>query len=92
MKAYQIYHRTLCTWLGQKGLQYVEEYPVDIYSLDIYIPELKLGVEVDGSMHKLTRKRDAIRDANILDLEGIPIVRIPVGTSKTKALKIILER
>ena len=67
----------------------MEEYGVDNYSLDIYLPEMNLGVEVDGPQHN--KKKDRARDEKIMDKWGIPVVRIKVGTRKEEALEAILE-
>lgn len=89
MKSLNGYHRTLCQWLSDLGISYTEEYPVGRWSLDIYIGEMNLGVEVDGKGWH-SPKKDAIRDAAILEQFEIPIIRIPVGTLKNKALEAIL--
>lgn len=84
------YHVQVCRWLSELGIQYREEYPVGQYSIDIYIGELKRGVEVDGPSHGLRRKKDRQRDEEIFAAEGITMVRIPVGLDKEEALAIAL--
>ena len=88
MKSLNGYHRTLCSWLSQLGIAYVEEYSVEPYSLDIFIPEINLGVEIDGPSH--SPKKDALRDKKILEEYEVKIIRIPVGTKKNYALEMIL--
>ncbi len=66
------------------GIGYIEEYSVGQYSVDIYIPDTKMGVEIDGPHH--SRRKDVIRDAAIERETGMQIVRIKVGTRKEKAL------
>lgn len=83
------YHAQVCKWLSELGIPYMEEYPVGPYSLDIYVADLNRGVEIDGPYHN--KKRDKVRDANILEIEGIEVVRVKVGTGKEQALGIILE-
>ena len=83
------YHATVCRWLSELGIGYMEEYPVGQYSLDIYISDMKLGVEIDGPQHN--RRKDVVRDAAIERAIGIRIIRIKVGTRKQKALAAILE-
>jgi len=82
------FHETVCRWLSELGVSYTTEFPVGRWSLDIYIRELNLGVEVDGPQH--SHKKDALRDKQILEQFDIPIVRIPVGTKKRKCLEAIL--
>ena len=89
MKPINIYHRKLVEWISALGILYMEEYEVGNYNLDIYLQELNLGVEVDGPQHN--RKKDEIRDKNIMKNWGISIVRIKVGTRKAEALEAILE-
>ena len=66
----------------------MEEYPVGKRSLDIYLSEMHLGVEVDGPHHN--RVKDFARDAEILAESGINIVHIKVGTRKQDALDVVL--
>lgn len=89
MKSLNVFHATVCRWLSELGITYVEEFPVEPYSIDIYSAELNLGIEIDGGMWH-NKKRDEKRDKRILVEHGIPIVRIKVGTQKAKALEIIL--
>lgn len=65
----------------------MEEYSVGKRSIDIYLSELNLGVEVDGPQHN--RVKDELRDAEIWEHHGIPILRIKVGTRKEEALEAI---
>ena len=79
------YHATLVKWLSELGISHMEEYPVGRWSLDVFLPELGCGVEVDGPAHN--KSKDAERDAQILEGFNIPIIRIPVGTKKAVALE-----
>lgn len=45
-------------------------------SLDIYLPEWHLAVEVDGPLH--APRLDAERDAMMLEMYGIHTLRIPI--------------
>lgn len=88
MSAVNHYHRTVLSWLSRLGVQYMEEYPVEPhYLLDIYLPELRRGVELDGPYHN--KRRDARRDEEISQ-QGIEVVRIKVGTPKQEALEVML--
>ena len=84
MKPLNYYHRKVCKWLDEYGIPYQEEYPVGVYSVDIYIPDIKLVVEIDGPQHD--KRKDVKRDAEIERATGMRIVRIPVGVKKGKAL------
>ena len=60
-------------WCHDLGLTTLLEYNVPPYYLDIYLPELKLGIELDGPMH--SRKKDAKRDGFIKRRYDIDIWR-----------------
>lgn len=81
------YHRQVCQWLRELGIPYVEEFAVEPYSVDIYLPELRRAVEVDGPWHR--RGRDLVRD-EVIGLEGIEVVRVKVGTRKAECMEEIL--
>ena len=83
------FQRTVARWLSEQGITWTEEYPCGPYRLDLYLPELRLAVEVDGKFFHGSRK-DFERDANILNWFGIKTVRIPVGTRKAITLAMIL--
>ncbi len=82
------YHRQVIEWIAAIGLEYVEEFSVGPYSLDIYLPEMKLAVELDGPQHN--RRKDAIRDHIVLTDFGIRTVRFKVGARKRDVMKGIL--
>ena len=56
------------------GFSTVLEYEVGNYSIDIFVPELNTGFEYDGAFH--FRKRDELRDKNLMHLYNIKVVRI----------------
>ena len=91
MRPLNQYHRTVCRWLDELDVGYTEEYPVGQYTIDIYIPDMRLGVELDGPQH--VKKKDIIRDHKILTagMAVVQIVRIKVGTKKAEALSAILK-
>ncbi len=86
------YHRQVCKWLDDFGIGYIEEYAVGQYSVDIYLPDTKMGVEIDGPHHAMTKRTDMVRDAAIERATGMKIVRIKVGTRKDKALAAIFVK
>ncbi len=47
-------------WINSIGFQTELEYVVGKYCLDIYIPEINIGIEIDGPSHY--SKKDAKRD------------------------------
>lgn len=89
MKSINRYHRRVTEWLSQAGISYMEEYPVGRWSLDVWLPEFRLGLEIDGPSHSWVKDKE--RDEKILDTYGIPIIRIPVGSKKKLVMDTILK-
>lgn len=46
------------------------------YYIDFYLPNQKIGIELDGSQHQYTIEYDRKRDKTIFDQEGIKIIRV----------------
>lgn len=42
----------------QLGVRFLRQYSVDHYIIDFYCPELKLAIELDGSVHDLTDQKE----------------------------------
>jgi very-short-patch-repair endonuclease len=59
------------------GLKIRRQHPIGKYIVDFYCHELKLVIELDGSIHNLehVRKKDKIRDA-FLKEQGLRIFRV----------------
>jgi very-short-patch-repair endonuclease len=87
MRSLNGYHKIVTRWLDELGMSYVEEYAVGPWSIDIYIADARLGIEVDGPLHR--RAKDWERDKLIHDHFGIRIVRVKVGARKAAALEVI---
>ena len=81
------FQRTVAGWLTEAGFQWVEEFPVCGYAIDLYIPELRTGIEIDGPHHNLRRAKDAAREEIIATSESIHIVRVPVGAKKWEVME-----
>jgi very-short-patch-repair endonuclease len=56
-------------------LKFRRQYVVRGFVLDFYCFDLKLAVEIDGSIHDTQKDRDAMRQ-EIIEREGISFVRI----------------
>lgn len=56
------------------GIKFRRQHPLDKFILDFYAPELKLGVELDGSQHKEYKEYDNLR-TEYLSTHGIKIIR-----------------
>ncbi|MFT4602771.1 MAG: very-short-patch-repair endonuclease [Arenicella sp.] len=85
-------------WKGLKGKQmrgydFHRQKPLDKYIADFFCHELRLVIELDGSIHKLehVRVNDEIRQARLESL-GLGVMRIPndeVLTNLTYVLNLI---
>lgn len=56
------------------GYQFLRQKPIDKFIVDFYCKELKLAIEVDGSIHIGQEERDMERQ-NILEAKGISFLR-----------------
>lgn len=61
----------------QLGVRFLRQYSIDNYVIDFYCPELKLAVEIDGSIHDLPEQKqhDEVRQKHIEQF-GIKFIRI----------------
>ncbi|MBL8030376.1 MAG: DUF559 domain-containing protein [Candidatus Doudnabacteria bacterium] len=58
------------------GKKFRRQYGVGIYSLDFYCPELRLGIELDGSTHdNAVSYQNDIKRAGFIESQGIKIIR-----------------
>ena len=81
-------------WIEELGIGTVTEQPFGNYSVDIFVPDLDLGVEVDGPYH--LKKRDRGRDEYINQVHGIDIWRISIkeinATYKNEFVQRLMNR
>ena len=63
-------------WIEELGIGTVLEQPFGNYSIDIFIPDLNLGIEVDGPYH--LKRRDSKRDEYLKQTHDVDIWRIPI--------------
>ena len=68
--------KILCKELRDRklGVKFRRQHPLDKFILDFYAPEIKLGIELDGSLHKQNTEYDKSRTEH-LNSHGIKIVR-----------------
>tara|TARA_R110000824_G_scaffold10696_2_gene46815 strand:- start:69 stop:377 length:309 start_codon:yes stop_codon:yes gene_type:complete len=70
------------------GLRYVEQFEIYPYTVDFYIPDIKLVIEADGTYGHLS-KRDRKRDAFLLGSEDVDnIIHIKEKTEKEMKIKL----
>ena len=57
--------------LDEFGLRYEQQYPLSKYSVDFYIPEIKMCIEADG-IYGHFKRRDVKRDRDLMEY---PIIK-----------------
>jgi len=72
------------------GLKFRRQHVVEGFVLDFYCHELRLGIEVDGSVHLKQKDYDELRQ-EVIESEGVRIVRIKnkdiIGDAKKAVLR-----
>ena len=61
-----------------EGLKFRRQHPLGGFIADVYCPDYKLAIELDGGVHRRTAERDQARDEAI-NLFGVRVVRIRNG-------------
>jgi very-short-patch-repair endonuclease len=56
------------------GVKFRRQHPIDKFILDFYAPEIKFGIELDGSDHKENHEYNKLR-TEYLKTNGIKIIR-----------------
>lgn len=68
----------LVSWLRDAGMNSITEKTLAPYRVDIFLSEqevgMDLGIEIDSNYH-VSKKRDAKRDAYLLEHYGMPTLR-----------------
>jgi very-short-patch-repair endonuclease len=58
------------------GIKFRRQHPLDVFVLDFYAPEIKLAIELDGSVHQKENQRIYDMDREkFLKSKGIEILR-----------------
>ncbi|MFT4028189.1 MAG: DUF559 domain-containing protein [Novosphingobium sp.] len=61
-----------------EGIKIRREHPIDIYAIDFYYAQGRIGFEIDGIAHDMgDRPERDERRAEVIAAEGIELVRIP---------------
>lgn len=82
-------HRRVERILDQMAITYESEREFRPYSVDIYLPEWHLGIEIDGPSHSATR--DAKRDDFLMSKCHLPIMRIKAAGMDVNVIKKAVE-
>jgi very-short-patch-repair endonuclease len=76
--------------LSDLGLRYTEQYELYPYTVDFYIPELRMVVEADGTYGHL-KKRDRKRDIKLQEYNDVEYI-LHIKENTRKAIKEFLCR
>jgi very-short-patch-repair endonuclease len=58
------------------GTKFRRQHPVDMYILDFYAPDIKLAIELDGSLHKEKENKEWDKDrTDYLNWKDIGVLR-----------------
>lgn len=68
-------------FLNLMNIEYIPQYPVDNYRIDLYIPKFKLAIEIDEEEHKYKRDYDLKRQSYIENQIHYKFVRVNEGES-----------
>lgn len=67
-------HRRVEKILDKMGISYISEYPFPPYTVDVYLPEWRLCIEIDGPLH--SKAKDKVRDNYLEAWYLLPVLRI----------------
>lgn len=68
-------------FLNVMNIEYIPQYPVDNYKIDLFIPKNNLAIEIDEEDHKYKRDYDLIRQNYIENKIHCKFVRVNEGES-----------
>lgn len=71
----------------------IDQYFIDNYKIDLYIPEYKLAIEIDEDHHNLPNniKLDSIREQHIKDKLGCEFLRVKPYSKDFNIFKLVNE-
>ncbi len=68
-------------FLNLMNIEYIPQYPVDNYRIDLYIPKYNLAIEIDEEEHKYKKDYDLKRQSYIENQIHCKFVRVNEGES-----------
>lgn len=68
-------------FLDAVNIEYILQYPVDNYRIDLYIPKYNTAIEIDEVEHKYKRDYDLIRQSYIENKIHCKFIRVNEGES-----------
>lgn len=78
-------HRRVERLLDKWSISYESEYSFPPYSVDIYLNEWHIGIEIDGPTH--STKKDRMRDDVLREHYFLPIMRMPTNLRVDEILR-----
>ena len=70
-------------WINESGFRTELEVPFGRFSADIFLPDKNVVVEVDGPAHKYKKKKDRLRDEELVTIHKITkVIRVRVAIGK----------
>ena len=67
-------HLRVQNYLEARGVQLIEEVKFTPYTVDVWVPELHMAVEIDGPQHM--RKKDLARDAVLVGKYSLYVLHV----------------
>jgi len=89
-------HEEMLLWqflkVNQLGVRFKRQHPIWLYIADFYCHELKLVIEVDGSIHKVKEvmEHDVIREEDIVSY-GIKVIRFKNSDVRRNIEKVVTK-
>jgi len=73
------------------GIRFVRQYSIDGYVMDFYSPKARLGVELEGEIHKYRKNYDSYRERYLkaFNVQILKFTNEEVFKDITQVLKII---
>ena len=73
-------------FLNVMNIEYIPQYPVDNYRIDLYIPKYNIAIEIDEKEHKYKKDYDKIRQKYIENQIQCKFIRVNEGESCGSAI------
>lgn len=78
-------------FLNLMNIDYIEQYQVDNYRIDLYIPKYNIAIEIDEKEHKYKKDYDKIRQNYIENQIQCKFIRVNEGDSCGNAIARIVK-
>lgn len=79
-------------FLDIMDISYIEQYPVDNFRIDLYIPKYNLAIEIDEEEHKYKKDYDLKRQSYIENLIHCTFIRINEGETCGSVIAKIIRK